>query len=89
MGCRVIEGWKVNECGRRCAVLYCSVSGVAFGPVMESGEEAEDFMKYLERFPKTNEKRGYDSDPRVYTDKELGDHFAAFRKERSAVEVTS
>ena len=46
MGVRIIEGNGSygTETG---AVLICSTSGVAFGPVMHDSEEAEKFLEFL------------------------------------------
>jgi len=46
MGVRVIEGH--GEYGTETgAVLICSTSGVAFGPVMKDAEEADVFLEFL------------------------------------------
>ncbi len=50
--------------------LYCSVSMWAFGPIMYSLEEAEEFLEYLPQ------------DARKYTDKELEAKYYEFRKVR-------
>lgn len=52
------------------AVFYCSTSGWAFGPVMDNYEVAEAFLQSLP------------SDPRNYSDKELGEAWTSFRGER-------
>lgn len=61
MGCRILE---VKD-GR--AVFYCSSSDWAFGPVMESTEEAEAFAKWLPL------------DPRTYEDNKLESLYCDFR----------
>ena len=63
MGCRIMED---RESGN--AVFYCSTSMWAFGPVMESPEEAERFLKWLV------------VDPRRLTDKDLEQKYCDFRK---------
>lgn len=54
--------------------LYDSVSGFAFGPVLDSEEEAETFLKLVE------EETG--TDPRALSDKTMERLFADFQKER-------
>lgn len=73
MGCRIIEGKK--DGAAECAVLFCSTTGWAFGPVMESHDEAEAFIDFL------------DFDPRKYRDKELEYLYAEFRKSRVEAEA--
>lgn len=63
MGCRILEDTEENQ-----ACFYCSTSGVAFGPLFESHEEAEAFMEFL------------DADPRKFTVGDLVDKHAEFRK---------
>lgn len=53
MGVRIIDG----DDG---AVLYCSVTMWAFGPVFSGSIEAQEFLDWLGR-----------EDPRVFTDTEL------------------
>ena len=60
MGCRIIEG-------KDYAAFYCSTTMRAFGPVMDSYEEAEAFTKWLEK------------DPREYDRIELEELFYDFR----------
>ena len=48
MGCKIIEGVKINEQDQTAAVMYCSTTGMAFGPVFNNAAEIEDFMKWLE-----------------------------------------
>ena len=50
MGCRVLDG------GADGAVLYCSTSMTAFGPVFSSAEHAEDFLKWLPCDPRMLEE---------------------------------
>lgn len=61
MGVRILEGKNRN------AVFYCSTSDWAFGPVMESAEEAEAFAKWLPQ------------DPRVYSDNDLESKYLTFK----------
>jgi hypothetical protein len=42
MGVRIVE-----DVGADMAVLYCSTSMWAFGPVFEDSEQAEDFLDWL------------------------------------------
>ena len=47
MGIRVLSGTRINEGdGITGAVLYCSTSGLAFGPVFTDGDEAEEFLAW-------------------------------------------
>lgn len=73
MGCRVIVGKEESGNGPGCAVLYCSVSGTAFGPLLDNEFEAAGFIGWLKE------------DPRWYTDGDLVDKLAEFRK-REAVQ---
>lgn len=59
MGCRILSGDEG-------AVLFCSTSMTAFGPVFESGDHAEDFVKWL------------GDDPRHLTDRELADKYVCW-----------
>ena len=52
MGVRVLEGIRINDTGHdgveyKGAVMYCSVSNVAFGPVFRDGDQAERFIALL------------------------------------------
>jgi len=47
MGCRILESKDGS------AVLYCSSTMWAFGPVMESVQEAEAFVKWLRVDPRS------------------------------------
>jgi hypothetical protein len=61
MGVRILEDRESNE-----AVLYCSTSGWAFGPLFGSRGEAEKFLETLA------------VDPRKLTDLELRDRYSEF-----------
>lgn len=61
MGVRILADGETDE-----AVLYCSTSGWAFGPIFPSREAAELFLNV------------YDADPRSFTDAELAKRFAEF-----------
>ena len=52
MGCRILEG----DSG---AVLYCSTTNWAFGPIFEDYEKADAFIEHC------------DKDPRKYSKEEL------------------
>lgn len=62
MGCHILESKSGS------AVFYCSCSMWAFGPVMESAEEAEAFAKWLP------------GDPRTYEDSALEAKYYEFRQ---------
>lgn len=54
------------------AVLYCSTTGWAFGPVFESEAHAESFLKWLRECPQPHSYRTqHPGDPRGFTDHEL------------------
>jgi len=46
MGTRVITGFEEGNVQQPCEVLFCSTSGVAFGPIMKPGE-AEPFLQWM------------------------------------------
>jgi len=81
MGCRILE----EKDGRQ-AVLYCSTSGWAFGPVfyqtdeMDAGEVAEAFLKWLRKTP--NEEKTIlglsKDDPRSYEEGALQRLYSEF-----------
>jgi hypothetical protein len=48
MGLRIIVG-NEQGCHREHAVLFCSTSQWAFGPVFDSEEDADEFIKWLPR----------------------------------------
>ena len=81
MGCRILEGKMVNECGRQAACFYDSVSGAAFGPLMEDAEEAEAFLHYLQDHPTMYDGKKV-SDPRVYSGHDLATCYADFLKRK-------
>lgn len=56
--------------------FYCSTTMWAFGPIMYSYEEAEDFLKWLG-----------ETEPRILADRELENKYFEFRKEREAQEL--
>lgn len=47
MGTRILEGKRINECDKPGAVFYDSTTGQAFGPIFDTGEDAEKFMSFL------------------------------------------
>jgi hypothetical protein len=72
MGVRIIES---NSDSDDYAVLYCSTTMTAFGPVFDNAGEAEEFLEWLP------------GDARSYSDAELRDKIAEFRdtaEERAA-----
>lgn len=64
MGCRILE---IKGGG---AVLHCSTVGYAFGPTMESEEEAQAFLDFLAP-----------ADPRNFMHRDLMAKYADFRKD--------
>lgn len=66
MGVRIIVGENLQ-----CAVLYCSVTDWAFGPLFADYEEAESFLKWL------SDTDGRDA--RRLTDKEMENAVYVFR----------
>lgn len=71
MGCRILVGCEQGT-ERESAVLFCSTSGIAFGPLMQSEEEAEAFIAYCGQ---------HGGDPRKFSSKELMDLWDQFFKE--------
>lgn len=68
MSVRVLEG--EYDGGETRAVMVCSVTGLAFGPLFDSGEELLAFLEWF----KTNNDPGVDSgDPREYDPDYLAD----------------
>ena len=65
MGCRILDG---REDG---AVLYCSTTEWAFGPLFRSSEHAEDFLAWLKG-----------EDPRSFSNVELSAKFGDWMVER-------
>jgi hypothetical protein len=59
MGCRIIHGNQEHANGMECAVMFCSTTGWAFGPVFANAEQAERFIDWVPL------------DPRTYNDSEL------------------
>ena len=65
MAVRILHNEEDDYC-----CLYCSVSMWAFGPIMYSLDEAEEFLEYLGK-----------KDARLFTDKELESKYYDFRRE--------
>lgn len=74
MGVRILVGTEYED-GPDRAVLFDSCTDWAFGPVMDSREEAEGFLSWLGR------RR---IDPRLVEDSKLEANFHDFRVERDA-----
>ena len=68
MGVRILEGDTGG--GYRNAVLYCSTTDWAFGPLFEDADEAQAFLDWL----------GV-TDPRTLADNELATKVSQFRVE--------
>lgn len=62
MGCRILSSPS--------ACLYDSVTGWAFGPILDDEEDAENFLIFL--------KEKTETDPRMMSDQELGDYYSAY-----------
>ena len=71
MGVRIIES---NSPTDSYAVIYCSVSMTAFGPVFSDAFEAEEFLEWLPE------------DARRYSSNELDCKYAEFREHREELE---
>jgi hypothetical protein len=73
MGCRIIQ--DNEEGGSECAFLCCSVTGLAFGPLIHEDEKrglsaydnAQAFILWLERT--------HDKDPRQLSSREMANLF--------------
>lgn len=61
MGVHILHNQEDDYC-----CFYCSVTMWAFGPIMYSQDEAQEFLDYLEK------------DPRNYKDKELENLYYEF-----------
>lgn len=47
MGIRILSGTRINEGdGMTGAVLYCSTTGLAFGPLFTDEGEADEFLTF-------------------------------------------
>ena len=66
MGVHILHDPTYDYC-----CFYCSVTMWAFGPIMYSPDEAEEFLEYLKK------------DPREYKDKELENEYYTFRQIRN------
>ena len=60
----------VENHGER-AVLYCSTTNWAFGPVFESRAHAEAFLTWLQECPQPHTFSIGKADPRLFLDHEL------------------
>lgn len=70
MGLHVISG-EYN--GRPCAIMFCSTSMWAFGPLFEDEEEVDAFCVWLRNHPQGA------FDPRTLSDEALADAFARWK----------
>lgn len=70
MSVMILEGKRINEDDSEGAILYCSSSGRAFGPVFVDAEEAQEFIEWL---PVDARMLGYE---------ELAEHVSDFRFQR-------
>ena len=66
MGVRILQNKEDDHC-----CFYCSTAMWAFGPIMYSYEEAEEFQDWLKP-----------TDPRTLKDSALESKYYDFRKER-------
>lgn len=74
MGTRILEGVQGGDSHGR-AVLYDSVTGIAFGPVFEDSDTAQAFLDFLSP-----------TDARKLSPKGLEVRYAAFLVEKDARE---
>ena len=89
MGCRVIYGRQGAENGTHCGVLYCTTSGKAFGPIFESGGQANEFLDWLRENPSKELTATYrrqsffdGKDAREYTEKGLEKKYLEFIRQK-------
>jgi hypothetical protein len=73
MGCRILVGQEQGT-DTESAVMFDSVSGFAFGPLMDSEDEAELFIQHC--------REDHGKDPRSFSDAELSEIWANFAKQR-------
>lgn len=74
MGIRILSGTRINEGdGTTGAVLYCSTSGLAFGPLFTDDDEAEAFLDWC--VPKYG-------DPRSMPPQEVADALVDWRQSK-------
>lgn len=74
MGVRVLEAASDCADAPDRAALFDSVTGIAFGPLFASGDEARDFLRWVELEGRP--------DPRVLGVLELHDAIRAWRRSR-------
>ena len=72
MGCRIITG-TLDDGKTETAVMYCSTTMWAFGPVFENYEQALDFINWLS------------GDPRSYDSAHLEGHYEEWLKQRKTL----
>ena len=77
MGVRIIQGDGTGDGDY--AVLYCSTSGTAFGPLFRDHDEAQAFLDWM----------GESDDPRRYSSSELHEKFSEFREDAAQAEKES
>ena len=85
MGVRILEDRDAEYC-----CLYCSTSMWAFGPVMYSYEEAEQFLEWLGEDPRHLTERELESkyyDFRVFRDKKMEDEDESNKRTDEPVKV--
>lgn len=77
MGVRILQTDKGECC------FYCSTTMWAFGPVMESSEEADGFIRWIRTNPQPHRafRLTNGTDPRDYVDSELEGLYWQFRGE--------
>lgn len=73
MGVRIIQSDEEGD--SHGAVLYCSVTDWAFGPIFEDRDEAESFLKWLDP-----------TDARTLSDGEMENKVAEFREHVKEIE---
>ena len=73
MGVHIIEGHEPGS-DRTMAVLFCSTSGIAFGPVFDDADDASRFLEWLDEIQKVPR------DPRSLGNTELMAYYEHYLK---------
>jgi hypothetical protein len=87
MGCRILLGTERGTGSQEKAVFFCSTTDIAFGPAMDSLEEAEEFIKWLDQLPAWRHGTASNrpsTDPRSWRVHDLMELYNEFRHERDS-----